>query len=114
MTLSRLDWQIKPNMHLFYRFTYEWNGDTKAFGSTYQPFVNRDNTPAHGVGLDFSTGGFQHSIRFGYLKFQNGIVDAVAGNPGVFWPARGVADIAIRIGGPTTVTRFGPSRLAPQ
>ena len=114
MTLSRLDWQIKPNMHLFYRFTYEWNGDTKAFGSTYQPFINRDNTPAHGVGLDFSTGGFQHSIRFGYLKFQNGIVDAVGGNPGVFDPARGVANIAIRIGGPTTVTRFGPSRLAPQ
>jgi Carboxypeptidase regulatory-like domain len=114
MTLSRLDWQIKPNMHLFYRFTYEWNGDTKAFGATYQPFINRDNTPAHGVGLDFSTGGFQHSIRFGYLKFQNGIVDAVAGNPGVFWPARGIANIAIRIGPAGVVTRFGPSRLAPQ
>ena len=114
MTLSRLDWQIKPNMRLFYRFTYEWNGDVKAFGSTYQPFTNRDNTPAHGVGFDFQTGGFQHSIRFGYLKFQNGIVDAVSNNPGVFWPARGLANIAVRIGPAGVVTRFGPSRLAPQ
>ena len=114
MTLSRLDWQIKPGVRLFYRFTYEWNGTTKAFGSTFQPFTNRDNTPAHGVGLDFSTGGFTHSIRFGYLKFQNGIVDAVANNPGVFWPARGLADVAIRIGPAGVVTRFGPSRLAPQ
>src|SRR5437016_10614677 len=105
MTLSRLDWQIKPNMRLFYRFTYEWNGDVKAFGSTYQPFTNRDNTPAHGVGFDFQTGGFQHSIRFGYLKFQNGIVDAVSNNPGVFWPARGLANIAVRIGPAGVVTR---------
>jgi hypothetical protein len=114
MSLGRLDWQIKPNMHLFYRITYEWNSDVKAFGSTYQPFANRDNTPAHGLGLDFSTGSFTHSIRFGYLKFQNHIADAVATNPGVFWPARGLADISIRIGPAGVVTRFGPSRLAPQ
>src|SRR5207248_3309367 len=78
-----------------------------------QPFPNRDNTPAHGVGLDFNTGTFTHSIRFGYLKFQNHIADSVLGNPGVFNPA-GNVPVAIRIGPPGVVTRFGPSRLAPQ
>jgi hypothetical protein len=113
-SLGRLDWQIKPGMHMFYRFTYDFNADVRAFGGTYQPFANRDNTPAQGVGLDFNTGSFTHSIRFGYLKFQNHIADAVLGNAGVFNPADGIANIAIRIGGADTVTRFGPSRLAPQ
>ena len=112
-SMGKLDWQIKPDMHLFYRFTYHVNSDISAFGATYQPFANRDNTPAHGVGLDFNTGTFTHSIRFGYLKFQNHIADAVLGNPGVFNPA-GNIPVAIRIGPAGVVTRFGPSRLAPQ
>jgi len=112
-SLGRLDWQIKPNMRLFYRFTYNFNADTRAFGGTYQVFANRDNTPAHGIGWDYSSGNFAHSIRFGYLKFQNHIADAVLGNAGVFNPA-GDVPVAIRIGGATVVARFGPSRLAPQ
>ena len=112
-SMGKLDWQIRPDMHLFYRFTYHTNSDVSAFGATYQPFANRDNTPAHGVGLDFNTGTFTHSIRFGYLKFQNHIADSVLGNPGVFNPA-GNVPVAIRIGPPGVVTRFGPSRLAPQ
>jgi len=111
--LGKLDWRVKPNMSLFYRFTYEWNGDTRAFGATYQPFTNRNQTPSHGVGWDFSTGNFTHSIRFGYMKFQNHIADAVTGNPGVYNPGAD-AGIAIRIGPAGVVTRFGPSRLAPQ
>jgi hypothetical protein len=113
MSMGKLDWHIKPDMNLFYRFTYEWNGDVRAYGATYQPFANRDNTPAHGVGWDFSTGQFNHSFRFGYLKFQNHIADAVTGNPGIYNPGA-PAGIAIRVGPPETVTRFGPSRLAPQ
>src|SRR5205814_1892824 len=101
------------NVHAFYRFNYEWNGDTRAFGATYQPFTNRDNTPSHGAGVDFTTGSFTHSIRYGFLKFQNHITDAVEGNPGVFNPGA-PANIAIRIGPAGVVTRFGPSRLAPQ
>jgi len=114
MTLGRLDWEATRNVHVFYRFTYEWNSDVKAFGATYQPFANRDNTPAHGLGVDFNTGSFTHSIRFGYLKFQNHIADVVEQDPSIFWPARGLADISIRIGPAGVVTRFGPSRLAPQ
>jgi hypothetical protein len=73
----------------------------------------RNQTPAHGVGWDFSTGNFTHSIRFGYMKFQNHIADAVTGNPGVYNPGAD-AGIAIRIGPAGVATRFGPSRLAPQ
>ena len=113
MTMGKLDWHIKPDMTFFYRISYEWNGDTRAYGSTYQPFTNRDNTPAHAVGLDFNTGRFNHSIRLGYLRFQNHITDAVTGNPGVYNPGA-AAGVAIRIGPAGVQTRFGPSRLAPQ
>jgi hypothetical protein len=113
MNMGKLDWRIKPDVTLFYRINYEWNGDTRAYGSTYQPFTNRDNTPSHVVGLDFNTSGFNHSIRFGYLRFQNHITDAVTGNPGVYNPGA-PAGIAIRIGPAGVETRFGPSRLAPQ
>jgi hypothetical protein len=113
MSMGKLDYRIKPDATFFYRFTYERNGDTRAYGSTYQPFLNKDNTPAHGIGLDFRTGEFTHSIRFGYLKFSNRIADAVTGNPGIYNPGA-PAGIAIRIGPAGVVTRFGPSRLAPQ
>jgi len=113
MTMGKLDWRIKPDMTLFYRINYEWNGDTRAYGSTYQPFTNRDNTPSHVVGLDFNTRGYNHAIRFGYLRFQNHITDAVTGNAGVYNPGA-PAGVAIRVGPAGVETRFGPSRLAPQ
>ena len=113
MSLGKLDWRIKPNMAFFYRITYEWNSDTRAYGSTYQPFANRNNTPVHVMGLDFNTGAFNHSIRFGYLRFQNHIADAVMGNAGIYNPSPDIP-VAIRIGPAGVETRFGPSRLAPQ
>jgi hypothetical protein len=114
MTLGKLDYNLSSTAHLFYRFTYESVSDTRAYGATYQPFANRSQTPAHGVGFDFATAGITHSVRFGFLKFQNHIADAVT-TTGVFNPASAVgANIAIRNGGAGTVTRFGPSRLAPQ
>ena len=109
-TLGRLDWNIKSNMRMFYRFTYNFNSDISAYGATYQPFANRDNTPAHGIGWDYTSGNFTHSVRFGYLKFQNHIADAVLGSS-VYDPA-GSVPVAIHIGG--GAMRFGPSRLAPQ
>ncbi len=85
--LGRLDWQISPNFHAFYRYTYEQNRSTRGFvPNTFSPFLNTDNTPSHVGGLDFTRGSFTHSIRAGYMKFRNGIGDAVLGsnifNPG--------------------------------
>jgi hypothetical protein len=94
--LGRLDWQISPNYHAFYRFTYEQNNSVKAFvPNTFTPFLNASNTPSHIGGLDFTTGSFTHSIRAGYMKFRNGIGDSVIGS-NIFNPG---GDVAIAIGG---------------
>jgi len=116
--IGRLDWQLRPNWKLFYRFSYEQNSVVRGFiPNTFTPFKNVDHTPVHAAGLDFNTGAFSHSIRFGYTKFRNGIADAVLGS-GITDPAPG---IAIAIGGDITclgagVDAFcsGPNFLAPQ
>ncbi len=92
MALGRLDWQIKPsNYRLFYRFSYHQNFDVASFiPNSFQPFANKDNTPVHAVGFDFTTGNVTHSIRFGYTKFRNGIFDASSEVGGAFNPAPSV------------------------
>src|ERR1700678_1946881 len=88
--LGRLDWQINAKYHFFYRFSYDQNHSVQAFiPNSFQPFGNENHTPDHAVGLDFSTGSYTHSIRFGYMKFRNGIVDATAGT-NIFDPAPGI------------------------
>ena len=116
--LGRVDWQITQNYRAFYRYTYEQNHSVKGFvPNTYNPFLNENNTPSHTGGLDFTTGTFTHSIRAGYMKFRNGIGDAVSGstilNPG--------GAVAISIGGdPLCLTAgvdpfcSGANFLAPQ
>src|SRR6266404_4963529 len=116
--IGRLDWQLKPNWKLFYRFSYEQNSVVRGFiPNTFTPFKNVDHTPVHAAGFDFNTGSFSHSVRFGYTKFRNGIADAVLGS-GITDPAPG---IAIAIGGDifclnAGVDAFcsGPNFLAPQ
>jgi hypothetical protein len=116
--VGRLDWQINNNYKLFYRFSYDENKDVLAIlPNVFQPFANVNHTPAHAVGLDFNTGSFTHSIRFGYTKFRNGIVDATAGTS-IFNPLPG---IELAIGSdPLCLTSgadffcSGPSYLAPQ
>src|SRR5216684_8995540 len=78
-TTGKLDWQVSKNIHAFYRFTYNWNTSAANFGYDYQVFSNRDNTPSHAVGLDWNSGSWSHSFRFGYLKFHNLIGDATQG-----------------------------------
>ncbi|HXZ42054.1 MAG TPA: TonB-dependent receptor [Terriglobales bacterium] len=116
--VGRLDWQINNNYKLFYRFSYDENKDVLAvLPNVFQPFANVNHTPSHAVGLDFNTGSFTHSIRFGYTKFRNGIVDATIGT-GIFDPLPG---IELAIGSdPLCLTSgadffcSGPSYLAPQ
>ncbi|NDQ56596.1 MAG: TonB-dependent receptor [Acidipila sp.] len=94
--LGRVDWQVRPSWNIFYRFSYEQNRNVSTFiPNTFQPFANVDHTPVHVVGTNFNTGSFSHSIRFGYTKFRNAIVDAVVGSK-ILNPAPG---IAIAIGG---------------
>jgi Carboxypeptidase regulatory-like domain len=121
--LGRLDWQINDKYHFFYRFSYDQNHSVLAFiPNSFQPFGNVNHTPDHAMGLDFSTGPYTHSIRFGYMKFRNGIVDAVAGSSlassPIFDPAPGL-ELAIGAD-PDCLTAgadsfcSGPNFLAPQ
>jgi len=116
--LGRLDWQASKNYHVFYRFSYEQNRNVKGFvPNTFNPFANLDDTPVHVGGVDFTTGSFTHSFRAGYMKFRNGITDAVGGTS-IFNPG---GNVAIAIGSdPLCLTAgadsfcSGPNFLAPQ
>jgi Carboxypeptidase regulatory-like domain len=89
--LGRLDYNIKPSWTLFYRFNYDQNFSVRGFNpGVYQPFSNVDHTPTHVIGTDFSMGHFTNSIRFEYLKFRNGIKDAVASS-GSLNPVPGIS-----------------------
>lgn len=116
---GRLDWQIKPsNYHFFSRFSFDQNKDVAPFlPNTYQPFTNENHNPTFAEGLDFTTGNFTHSLRFEYMKFRNGIADAVTGS-NIFNPA---PQLELAIGSdPFCLTpgldQFcsGPNFLAPQ
>jgi len=77
--LGRIDYNVKSNLTLFYRFNYDQNLSVRGFNpGVYQPFENVDHVPTHVIGADFSTGRSTNSIRFEYLKFRNAIADAVA------------------------------------
>ncbi|MGC2259723.1 MAG: TonB-dependent receptor [Candidatus Sulfotelmatobacter sp.] len=116
--IGRIDWQINSNYKFFYRFSYDQDRDVSAIlPNSFQPFANVNHTPVHALGLDFNTGPYTHSIRFGYIKFRNAIVDATAGTS-IFNPLPG---IELAIGSdPDCLTAgadffcSGPSFLAPQ
>jgi Carboxypeptidase regulatory-like domain len=76
--VGRADWQISRNFKMFYRFSYDQNNDVSAYvPSSFQPMDNITHTRDHAVGLDFSSGTFTHSIRFGYMKFFNHIATGI-------------------------------------
>src|SRR5262249_41013351 len=79
--LSRLDYNVRNNVRAFFKFGYEQNLNAATFvPGTYQEFANVDNTPSFGGGVDVTHGSWTHSFRVGYLKFRNGITDAVTGS----------------------------------
>jgi hypothetical protein len=89
--LGRLDYNIKRNWTLFYRFNYDQNFSVRGFNpGVYQPFANVDHTPTHVIGTDFSIGKSSNTIRFEFLKFRNAIADAVAAS-GAFNPIPGIS-----------------------
>ena len=105
---GKLDWQATQNVHVFYRFTYNWNKSAATYYAGYPVYNNTDNTPSDAVGLDYTKGSWSHTVRFGYLKFHNQIVDGTQG--GSFYnplPRDGVNFYDIGF-------IFGPNLLAPQ
>jgi hypothetical protein len=78
--LGRVDVNLMHGAHGFVRSAYFNNKDTGGFGggNNYSPYLNVNNVPNVGGGLDFLTGNFSHSMRVGYFKFYNEITDATA------------------------------------
>ena len=75
---GKLDWNATKDIHVFYRFTYNWNISEANFGYDYSIYSNKDNAPSHAAGVDWNKGSWSHSFRFGYLKFHNLIGGATA------------------------------------
>lgn len=105
---GKLDWQATKDIHVFYRFTLNWNKSAATYYAGYPVYKNTDNSPSDAVGIDFTKGSWSHTVRFGYLKFHNQIVDGTQGasfydplpRDGVEFPDLGF--------------HFGPNLLAPQ
>jgi hypothetical protein len=74
-SIGRFDFNGPHGIHLFARATYSVNAAFANFGQApYALYENQDNVPAILGGADFTTGRFTHSVRFGYLKFDNDII----------------------------------------
>jgi len=84
--LGRADYNLPHNARAFYKYTYYASSLPASFGLGLSVYDTKNYTRNHLVGLDFNTGSFTHTVRFSYLKFQNGIVDGLTAglpNPGI-------------------------------
>jgi hypothetical protein len=73
--VAKADYQL-PGMHLFYRFNYFANPLVANGGLGYSIYKSKSVTRTHVAGLDFGSGNFSHSIRFGYLNSVHEVADA--------------------------------------
>jgi hypothetical protein len=103
---GKLDWNATKDIHVFYRFTYNWNISESNFGYDYSVYSNKDNSPSHALGVDWNKGSWSHSFRVGYLKFHNQIAGATASYNPV--PSGEIAALD------TGEVISGPNLLAPQ
>ncbi len=111
---GRLDFNLTNQQHIFYRYTHGDNIGVTGFGGVgFSAFANKNSTNAHSVGWDYTKGRLTNAVRFSFLKFVNGIVDAnaAAGTPVTVDPAGDAAQINILgLGGFV----YGPNANAPQ
>lgn len=105
--LAKADFQLTPSAHAFYRFNYFQNSFVGNGGTGFSVFLGKNVTRTHAGGIDFNTGNFSHSFRFGFLKTGRDLADGTAGSglPLANYPL----DIQIGLTGLIT----GPSYNAP-
>ncbi|MFN2530811.1 MAG: carboxypeptidase regulatory-like domain-containing protein [Pyrinomonadaceae bacterium] len=103
---GRLDWTVNDKIRIFY--SHRYNDDSSTGGSVISPFQNIDWTNVHVIGADITGEHLTHSIRAGYVNFNNRIESKQLGVPFLTTP-QGIAyqlninDLSI-----------GPNSLAPQ
>jgi hypothetical protein len=78
--MARADYQLTQSIRALYRFNYFQNSFVANNGSGFSIYKGKNITRAHVAGIDFNTGSFTHSIRFGYLKTERDINDAAIGS----------------------------------
>ena len=66
--MAKADYQFPHSVHAFYRFSYFKNSFVTNGALGFSVYDGKNVTRTHVGGLDFNTGSFTHSIRFGYLK----------------------------------------------
>lgn len=106
--MAKADYQLARSTHAFYRFSYFQNSFAANGGSGFSVYDGKNVTRTHVVGLDFNTGSFSHSIRFGYLKTGRQLADGTIGTslPLANYP------LEMQLGNTGLVT--GPNNNAPQ
>jgi hypothetical protein len=106
--MARADHELGHGIRSFYRFSYFQNSFTANGGSGYSVYAGKNVTRSHVAGVDFSSGSFSHSFRFGYLKTERNINDATGGSglPFANYP------LNIQMGNTGLVT--GPNSIAPE
>ncbi len=106
-TLNRVDYVITDRAKVFYLHNY--NDDVSTGGDIRSPFQNIDWTNTHVIGLNISGSRLTHSVRLGYVNFNNRIASSeVSGFPFPTTP-QGIP-IEINVGD----ISIGPNSLAPQ
>src|SRR6202158_3220477 len=78
--MAKADYQLTSSAHAFYRFNYFQNSFTSNGGFGFSLYDGKNITRTHVGGVDFNTGSFSHSIRFGYLKTERDLADGTAGS----------------------------------
>jgi Carboxypeptidase regulatory-like domain len=78
--MAKADYQLTHSMHAFYRFSYFQNSLYPNGGMGFSVYEVKNITRTHVAGVDFNTGSFTHSIRFGYLKTEVQRLDATIGS----------------------------------
>jgi len=106
--LARFDWQISQSIHAFYRFSYFQNSFTSNGGLGYSVYDGKNITRTQMGGLDFNTGSWSHSIRFGYLKTERNLSDATTGS------GLPLADYPLNIQMGNTGLMTGANTIAPE
>jgi hypothetical protein len=103
---GRVDWNATGKVRIFY--SHRYNDDNSTGGTVISPFQNIDWTNVHTVGADITAQHWTHSIRFGYVNFNNRIESkqltvAFPTTPQGIPYQLNIADLSV-----------GPNSLAPQ
>ena len=108
---GRLDWTVNDKIRAFY--SHRYNDDNSTGGTVISPFQNIDWTNVHVIGADITGSRLTHSLRFGYVNFNNRIESTELETPFPLTPQGFAYQLNINCN-PVCDLSAGPNSLAPQ